>query len=702
MRPTELDPLFASAASLKGVGPRLQQSLARLTGRDPREGARVIDLLFHAPHALIDRSRMPLICDLPPGGVVTLKVTVGRHFPPPPHNRRVPYKVEVFDETGFLTLVFFHAWPDYIRKILPEGEERYVSGRIEWFNNHPQIAHPDHVVSAEDFAALPKLEPVYPLTAGVSNKVLGKAIAQALARLPELDEWTDPALLAKKGWPGFADALRALHKPDDPAMLEPASPARQRLAHDELLANQLALALVRRNMKARSGRPLRGSGNLREKMLAALPFSLTASQQQAIKEITQDMARPERMLRLLQGDVGSGKTAVALLAMTAAAEAGAQAALMVPSDILARQHYRTLAPLAGAAGLRAVLLTGRDKGKARAEILKAIAEGEAHFIIGTHALFQQSVQFADLGLVVVDEQHRFGVYQRLALQAKGARPPDLLVMTATPIPRTLALTFYGDMESSRLTEKPAGRKPVKTSAMPLERLGDVVAHLARAVQAGARAYWVCPLVEESDQLPHTSAEERFAALQAALPGKAGLVHGRMKGEARDAVMRDFREGKISVLVATTVVEVGVDVPEATIMIIENAERFGLAQLHQLRGRVGRSDRPSSCLLLYRGPLSETARKRLSIMRETEDGFVIAEADLKLRGAGELLGSRQSGMPQFRLADLALHGELLALARDEAKLVLTRDPQLNSPRGQALRRLLYLFEREEAIRLLAAG
>ncbi len=390
------------------------------------------------------------------------------------------------------------------------------------------------------------------------------------------------------------------------------------------------------------------------------------------------------------------------MAMTAAAEAGTQAAIMAPSDILARQHYKTIAPLAKAAGLTTVLHTGRDKGKTREESLGLIRSGMADIVIGTHALFQQSVEFSDLGLVVVDEQHRFGVYQRLALQAKGKHPPDLLVMTATPIPRTLALTFYGDMESSRLTEKPAGRKPVKTSAMPLERLGEVVAHLREAVRGGARAYWVCPLVEESEALPHTSAEERFAALQEAMPGKVGLVHGRMKGEARDAVMNDFREGRISVLVATTVVEVGVDVPEATIMIVENAERFGLAQLHQLRGRVGRSDAASSCLLLYRGPLSETARKRLSIMRETDDGFVIAEADLKLRGAGELLGARQSGMPRFRLADIAMHADLLAAARDDARLVLSRDPELTSPRGQALRRLLYLFERDAAIRLLAAG
>ena len=701
MRPSDLDPLFASVSSLKGIGPRLEKTLARLTGRDGRDGARIIDLLLHVPHGLIDRTRMPMIGDLPSEGIVTVRATVGRHVPPPPHNRRVPWRVEVFDDTGMLTLVFFHAWPDHIRKLLPEGEERFISGRIEWFGGRPQIAHPDHVVPAEDFAALPKLEPVYPLTAGISNRLLGKAVRQALDRLPDLPEWLDPEHVRQRGWPTFAEALRRLHAPREPEDLEPASAVRQRLAYDELLSNQLALALVRRHMRAVSGRALAAPGRLRRRILDALPFSLTESQERAVEEIVADMARPERMLRLLQGDVGSGKTVVALLAMATAAETGAQAALMAPSDILARQHFATIAPLAEAAGLKCVLLTGRDKGRNREEILEAIGSGAADLAVGTHALFQEKVAFRDLALAVVDEQHRFGVHQRLALQSKG-RHVDLLVMTATPIPRTLALTLYGDMDVTRLTGKPAGRQPVKTSVMPMERLNEVVAHLRAAVERGARAYWICPLVEESDRADIASAEERYAALMEALPGRVGLVHGRMKGEARDAVMADFREGRISVLVATTVVEVGVDVPEATIMIIEDAHRFGLAQLHQLRGRVGRGDRPSACLLLYREPLTETAKERLRIMRETEDGFIIAEADLKLRGAGELLGARQSGMPRFRMADLALHGELLATARDDAELVVNRDPDLATPRGEALRRLLHLFERHEAIRLLAAG
>ncbi len=700
MRPATLDPLFASVTSLPGVGPRVAESLARLLGRDSPEDVRVKDLIFHVPTGLVDRGFMPRIAELPPEGVVTVKARILRHLPPAPGSRS-PWRVEVTDGTGILTLVYFHPRPDWIRQILPEGEERYMSGRIEWFRNQPQMPHPDHVVPPEEFAGLPRLEPTYPLTAGLSQKVLARIIGQALTSLPSLPEWQDPAMVKTRGWPAFHEALIRLHRPQQAEDLAPDSPLRMRLAYDELLASQLALALVRHHMRKGRGRSLAGDGRHRTAIEAALPFSLTQAQRKALDEILADMAAPQRMLRLLQGDVGSGKTVVALLAMAAAAEAGAQSALMAPSDILARQHHATIAPLAARAGLKAVLLTGRDTGRQRQEKLRALASGMAHIAIGTHALFQEDVTFRDLGLVVVDEQHRFGVRQRLALQAKG-HGTDLLVMTATPIPRTLALTAYGDLDVSRITARPAGRKPVKTSVIPLTRLSEVVDRLKTAVDQGARVYWVCPLVEDSGALPHTAAEERFAMLDEHLPGRVGLVHGRMKGEARDAVMADFRAGRIAVLVATTVIEVGVDVPEATIMIIENAERFGLAQLHQLRGRVGRGNRESYCLLLYREPLSATARERLRIMRETDDGFAIAEADLRLRGAGDLLGEKQAGLPRFTFADLALHEELLLAARDDARLVVARDPDLATPRGEALRHLLYLFGRDEAIRLLLAG
>ncbi len=704
MRPELLNPLFAPITVLNGAGPKIATAAARLFHRPEKQPARLIDLLLHLPHDVIDRRYQPTLDALPKesGRIITIRARTMRHRSPPPHSP-APWRVEVCDESGqCLTLVYFHARGDWLLKLLPEGEERYISGRLEWYGGRPQIPHPDHVLTPEEFAKLPVLEPVYPAGAGISSRTIGKLARQALERLPELPEWHEPSLLKARGWPSFAEALRRVHMPQDIRDLEPSSPARQRLACDELLASQLALALLRRHVKAQAGRSLKGDGRHVQRILAALPYRLTGAQQRSVDDILSDMARPERMLRLLQGDVGSGKTIVALLAMATAAEAGAQAALMAPSDLLARQHFATIAPLAEQAGLNAVLLTAREKGRERKAILQQMKSGAAHIIIGTHALFQKEVAFADLGLVVVDEQHRFGVHQRLALQEKAGRAADVLVMSATPIPRTLALALYGDMDISRLDEKPPGRQPVKTATIPISRAAEVMQRLQQAAARGERAYWVCPVVEESDALPVISAEERFAALAQLMPGKVGLAHGRMKGQARDAVMEDFRAGRISVLVATTVVEVGVDVPEATIIIIENAERFGLAQLHQLRGRVGRGGRPGHCVLLYGEPLSANAARRLSVMRETDDGFIIAEADLKLRGAGDLLGAKQSGLPQFHTADLAEHAELLAIAHDAARLAISRDARLATPRGEALRHLLYLHERDAAVPLLSAG
>ena len=702
MRPSLLNPLFASAASLKGIGPKIRTLLAKLLRPANGGEARLVDLLFHLPSGVIDRRQRPRVTELPQSGIVTIEVTVGRHRPPPPHNKRVPYRVECHDETGTVALVFFHAFADHLRKLLPEGETRYVSGAVDWYQGSPQITHPDHVVSPDEFSRLPLIEPVYPLTAGLFPKVMVRAVSDALKRLPALPEWQDNAFRERQHWPDFSAALTSLHHPSEPGDLDPSVPARTRLAYDELLANQLALSLVRKHMKRKAGRSLAGTGERRRAIIAALPYSLTSSQKQAVDEILRDMRAPERMLRLLQGDVGSGKTVVALLALATAVESGAQGALMAPTEILARQHAATLTPLCEAAGIRTALLTGREKGRPREEVLARLAAGDVDLIVGTHALFQEDVAFHDLGLVVIDEQHRFGVHQRLALQAKAGQVADLLVMTATPIPRTLALTVYGDMDVSKLTEKPAGRKPVDTRAVPMDRMDEIVDGLHRALARGDRAYWVCPLVEESEQVDLAAAEERHAMLAAAFPGRTGLIHGRMKGPDKDRVMEAFKSGEISLLVSTTVIEVGVDVPEATIMVIENAERFGLAQLHQLRGRIGRGTAVSTCLLLYQPPLGETARARLTIMRESDDGFRIAEEDLRLRGAGEMLGTRQAGLPLFRLADLALHGDLLAAARDDAALVLARDPHLETERGEALRILLYLFERDDAVRLISAG
>jgi ATP-dependent DNA helicase RecG len=704
MRPTLLNPLFTDISGIKGVGPKLAALFTNLTrpSASKAESARVIDLLLHLPSTIVDRRYRCKISQLPVQGVVTVEVRIGKHRPPPPGNKRLPYRIEVYDDTGAMTLSYFKAFPDHLKRLLPEGEVRFVSGEISWFSATPQLSHPDHVLSAEAFADMPLIEAVYPLTAGLSSRVVSKAVAASLAKLPTLPEWQDAAWLAKNAWPSFNEALKRQHTPIDVDAVDKLDVSRMRLAYDELLANQLALALVRRSMKRAKGRSLPGTRKIQDSILQNLPFALTSSQKFALAEISADLASSDRMLRLLQGDVGSGKTVVALLTMAQAVESGVQAALMAPTEILARQHLATLEKLAGSSGLRFALLTGREKGKTRQEVLDALASGEIDILIGTHALIQEGVTFRDLGLAVIDEQHRFGVHQRLALQAKSDNAVDLLVMTATPIPRTLALTVYGDMDVSKLTEKPAGRKPVDTRVIPMSRLEEVVAGVKRGVEAGARAYWVCPLVEESDLVDMSAAEARFQSLKDIFPGKVGLVHGKLKGAEKDAVMAQFKSGAISVLVATTVIEVGVDVPEASIMVIENAERFGLAQLHQLRGRVGRGSASSNCVLLYQEPLGEIAKSRLSIMRETEDGFRIAEEDLKLRGAGEMLGTLQSGIPLFRLADLSVHGELLAAAKDDASLVMARDPSLTSPRGENLRYLLYLFERDEAIRLLAAG
>ena len=694
MRPEILYPLFAPVTDLQGVGPRVGKLVEKAAG------PHVADLLWLLPSNLVDRRHAPKATEARPGEIATMTVNVMQHRPGP--TKRQPYKVLCSDDTGILTLVFFHARPDYLKKILPEGETRVVSGKIEIFNNEIQMTHPDHVVPPAEADDIRIVEPVYPLTAGLTPKVMGKAVREALARAPETEEWLDPAHLAREEWKPWREALAAAHAPDGEGALYPGSQDRTRLAYDELLANQLALALIRRHMRSLPGRSLSGDGRIRDKALAALPFELTGSQKTATAEILDDMASSSRMLRLLQGDVGSGKTAVALLAMLGAVECGTQAALMAPTEILARQHAQTLEPWLRECGLDMVLLTGREKGRARASVLEALESGQAAVAVGTHALFQDDVAFLDLGLAVIDEQHRFGVHQRLTLAEKG-KGVDMLVMTATPIPRTLMLTAYGDMDVSRLPEKPAGRKPVDTRVLPAERLEDVVSAVGRAVAGGSKVYWVCPLVEESETLDAAAAEERFDHL-AGLMGKdrVGLVHGRMRGADKDKVMAEFAEGPLAVLVATTVIEVGVDVPAATVMVIEHAERFGLAQLHQLRGRIGRGGDKSTCLLMYAHPLTQTARRRLEVLRETEDGFVIAEEDLKLRGAGELLGTRQSGMPEFRLADPTVHADLLQTARDDAKLILERDPDLEGERGKALKTLLYLFERDAAAAFLRSG
>jgi ATP-dependent DNA helicase RecG len=681
------------------MGTLLRKALALPPGvSDPR----VLDLLWHLPTGVIDRRAEPTVADAIPGTICTLAVRVLKHRPSPRGNTKAPYKVQCEDDTGRLDLIFFHMERSFIERQLPEGELRFVSGRVEKFSDLLQMVHPDYIVAPDRRADLPLLEPVYPLTAGLSGKILTKAAKQAVDLVPRMAEWQDAAFLASKAWPDFASALLRLHRVVDAADISPGAPPWQRLAYDELLAGQLALGLVRTNTRAQSGRQIKGDGRIRSRVMKALPFVLTGSQTTALDEIYADMAAPHRMMRLLQGDVGSGKTVVALMAMANAIECGAQAALMAPTEVLARQHAESLFPVAEAAGLRLGLLTGREKGRVRNDLLARLAAGDIDILIGTHALFSPDVTFKDLAFAIIDEQHRFGVHQRMALQAKGTGGTNVLVMTATPIPRTLLMTHYGDLDVSKLTEKPAGRKPIKTTSPAIARMEDVIDGLRRALTNGAQIYWVCPLIETSEVSELAAAEERHAHLTQVFGPIVGLLHGAMKGVEKDAVMAAFSTQKLQILVATTVIEVGVNVPNATIMVIEHAERFGLAQLHQLRGRVGRGDRQSYCLLLHDDQVGKTAEARLKMMCETEDGFLIAEKDLELRGGGEVMGARQSGDPGYRVAQVPGFAELIEAARDDAQLILSQDPELGSPRGRALRWLLYLFECDEAVRLFRAA
>jgi len=694
MRPELLNQYFTDIERLPGIGKRSKLALERLTG------TRIRDLLFHLPNGVIDRRYRPTIAAATPGAIVTFEVTVNEHQPAA--NKRMPYRVMCSDATGELTLVFFHARAEWLAKQLPEDAVRIISGKLEHYQDRAQITHPDYMVDPAHAEEMPDLETIYPLTAGLSGKILRKAIHAALDQVPALPEWHDAALMKREKWPDFLSAVKTQHSPENVEDLTPTSLSRRRLACDELLATQLALAIVRERTRRKRGRALTGAGHLRAKIISLLPYDLTGDQQKALVEITADLENERAMLRLMQGDVGSGKTVVAVLAAAAAVEAGVQTAILAPTEILARQHFATIQPLAEAAGMKVALLTGRNKGKARAGLLAELAAGEIDIVMGTHALIQDDVIFHDLGFAVIDEQHRFGVKQRLALAAKANHGIDVLGMTATPIPRTLTLTVYGDMDTSLIREKPPGRKPVDTRVVSLDRLSEVANGVHRAVASGARAYWVCPLVEESELLDLAAAEERYASLKQMFGGKLGLVHGKMKAAEKDAVMARFQTGEISLLVSTTVIEVGVDVPEATIMVIEHAERFGLSQLHQLRGRVGRGADQSSCILLRAAEIGSVARDRLKIMRETEDGFLIAEEDLRLRGSGEILGTRQSGLPELKMVDYVEHADLIELARDDARLIINNDPELTGKRSEALRHLLYLFERDEGVRLMQSG
>jgi len=689
MRPTILNPLFAAVGGLPGVGPAVAKTLARL------KIERVVDLAFHLPVMFIERVPLKVLDPCYEGRAVILTVTVDEIVP---GQGRSPTRVRVRDShDNPFTLVYFGDGGAYARRLLPEGAQRVVSGRLERYGDRLQITHPDYVVAEGEAGTIPAREPVYPLTEGMTNKRLGTLAAAAVARAPDLAEWAAPAQLGFDGWPAWRDALGRAHGLD--------AVARTRLAYDELFAGQLALLLVRASTKRRPTRALPGTGALVARMLDALPYRPTGAQARTMGEIAADMATPEPMLRLLQGDVGAGKTLVAAVAMLRAVESGAQAALLAPTELLARQHAATLGALMAGLPVRVEVLTGRDKGAERESVVAGVADGRVHILIGTHAIFQDSVAYRNLGLVVIDEQHRFGVSERKALTDKvppGTRP-HLLSMTATPIPRTLTLIAYGEMDVSRLDEMPPGRQPVETRVISLDRLEQVYEALGRHIAGGGQAYWVCPLVDGSESADDAAAETRAAELRGRFGAeRIALVHGRLRPGPKDAAMAAFAGGAAAVLVATTVIEVGVDVPAATLIVIEAAERFGLAQLHQLRGRVGRGGGRSVCLLLRGKALSETARQRLAFLKSSNDGFALAEKDLELRGAGELLGTRQSGDPAFRLATPEHVAALTQAARADAAALVAADPALASPHGQAARVALYLFERDTAVGLLRSG
>ena len=693
-RPEILFPLFGAITNLDGIGPKTGQLLSEAGISRPR------DLLMTLPFSGVDRGQKASIRDIVPPAVATVEVTIGEHCPPATRGR--PYRIHVTDAQTTFQLVFFHARGDYLAKQLPTGQKRVVSGKIEVFDSVAQMVHPDHIVRPEEAMELPAFEPVYPLHAGITQKLMWKGTRAALGLAPDLPEWIDPKLKAKHEWPSLQQAFRDAHTPEATMDLSPHAKARERLAYDELFAHQMTLALARAVARRSKGRISQATGVLQAKVLGALPYAPTGAQRRAIDEIIADLASPMRMNRLLQGDVGSGKTLVAFMALLAVVEAGGQGVMMAPTEILARQHLDGLQGLAASAGVNLELLTGRDKGAERAAKLARLASGEIQILVGTHAVFQKGVEFQDLRLSIIDEQHRFGVNQRMELGAKG-EAVDVLVMTATPIPRSLALAQFGDMDVSILDEKPAGRTPVQTALVSTGRMNEVVEKLRRAVTDGRQAYWVCPLVEESEFIDMTAAEERFKRLRAALgEGVVGLVHGQMPPAEKDAAMARFVSGETKVLVATTVIEVGVNVPNASIMMIERAESFGLAQLHQLRGRVGRGAVASTCLLLFQEPLSETGRRRLGILRETEDGFRISEEDLAMRGAGDVIGTAQSGLPRFRIADLERQAALMQIAQTDARKLLVDDPKLESERGKAARTLLWLMEQDKAIRLISVG
>lgn len=666
-----------------GVGPQLAARLEKLGLRTAQ------DILFHLPRHYEDRSRVVPMGSLVPG--VSCSVEGEVELAEVAFRGRRTLLVRVSDGSGSLTLRFFH-FSKAQHEAFQRGTRIRAFGEARRGPQTLEMVHPEYRILRNDepAPAAEHLTPVYSTTEGVQQGRLRALTTQALKLLAagriEVAELLPPQAIPDARFPTLADALRYVHRPpldaDVLQLSEGRHPAQRRLVLEELLAHHLSLQQLRLEARREAAPVLAGDGRLGKAFLARLPFALTRAQQRVHEEIRADLARPEPMMRLVQGDVGSGKTVVAALAALQAVEAGCQAVVMAPTELLAEQHFRNFLDWLEPIGVRVAWLAGKLTAKQRRAQLEEAASGRAKVIVGTHALFQEGVEFQRLGLVIIDEQHRFGVHQRLALRQKGARDgqaPHQLIMTATPIPRTLAMTAYADLDTSIIDELPPGRTPVQTVVISESRRAEVVARVAAAIDDGRQVYWVCPLIEESELMQFEAAEQTFAALSAALPDcRVGLVHGRMKPAEKEQVMMLFKNGKLDLLVATTVIEVGVDVPNASLMVIENAERMGLAQLHQLRGRVGRGSVASSCVLMYKPPLSATAKRRLAVMRETNDGFVIAQEDLKIRGPGEVLGTRQTGLAQLHIADLMRDADLLPHVQKIAQRVLRDFPESVTP------------------------
>ena len=685
MRPKILYKLFSNLETIKGIGPKNAKLIERLCGKY------LLDLILHRPIAYIDRRNSPKIKDLSNNSIVTLILKVDGHTPS--FNKRMPYKITCSDDTGQLNIVYFNLRGPYLKKMFPIGSKKVVSGKVEEFNGIFQMTHPQHIADESNLDSVKKIECVYPLTAGISSKIIQKSINSSLAIIDDLPEWIPNDYLQKNNWTSWKKSIYEMHNPNE-LKEDKEDIYLNRLVFDELLSQQLTVRLIKNKISKLKGNTIKPNGSLLESLKNHLSFELTDDQNQAIKEISKDQSSPNKMLRLIQGDVGSGKTIVALHGMIQCAENSKKSILMAPTEILAEQHYNTIKFFADKLKLSCALITASNKKN---------HNYESDILIGTHALFQDKVSIDNIGLIVIDEQHRFGVHQRILLNEKAGNECDILLMTATPIPRTLELASYGDMDITKIVQKPKNRKPIITKSINLNKIESLKEALIKKLKQREKIYWVCPLVDESDKMDLQSVNQRVLDIQKYYKDfNVEMVHGQMKQEEKNKIMDNFKNFKTQILVATSVIEVGIDDPDATVIIIENSERFGLSQLHQLRGRVGRGTKQSTCILLFDGPLTENAKKRINVMKETNDGFKIAEEDLSIRGAGEILGTRQSGLPNFRLTNLNVHKSLMSQAREMAIKIVEKDPELSSDQGKSLRLLLHLFNNQVAIDYLKSG